>query len=264
MTRHWTWLLMAALAVTGVARAQEEPPPPDTEAFFGEPPPDDMLMPPPAGEPPPEQAPPEPGGPGDGPPPVEQWLQHLQQENPAEFESLRKLREDDPQAFRHALHRRLLEQRLTDAVAAYPKLQEAFQSMPEEERIEALRKLIHIAGPPGMRRGPGGKGPGFQGMRGGGPGKGSAVRKLEEEAGELARSYQKADDEAAREKIKAELRAKLEQVFDTKEQERLQHIERAEKEMTRLKEMLETRRASRDEIIDRRLKDLTDDNALKW
>ena len=89
MMRRWTWLLMAALAVTGVARAQEEPPPPDTEAFFGEPPPDDMLMPPPTGEPPPEQAPPEAGEPGerpDGPPPVEQWLQHLQQENPAEFE----------------------------------------------------------------------------------------------------------------------------------------------------------------------------------
>ena len=266
MIKQHVWWMVAMLALADVAQAQEmpggEPPPPpaDTDVFFGEPPPDDMMMPPPDAESMPgEMAPP--GMQTGTPPPVDRWLKRLQQENPQEFEALQKLRQEDPQGFRHAMHVRLLQQRLTDAVAAYPQLQQAFMSMPEEERLEALKKLTFIAGPPGMHRGQGPKG-----MRGGpgGPGKDSAARKLEDEAGAIARTYRETSDPAEKEKILGDLRTTLEQIFDAREQERLQHIERAEKEMARLKEMLENRSSRRAEIIDRRLKDLTEDNSLKW
>lgn len=266
MNKKQVWWMVAMLAVASVAQAQEMsggeplPPPADTDVFFGEPPPDDMLMPPPDAEFMPEDMMP-PGVQTGAPPPVDRWLKRLQQENPQEFEALQKLRQEDPQGFRHAMHVRLLQQRLADAVAEYPPLQQAFMSMPAEERLEALKKLTFIAGPPGMHRGQGPKG-----MRGGpgGPGKGPATRKLEDEAGALAQAYRKTSDPAEKEKVLGELRAKLEQIFDAREQDRLQHIERAEKEMARLKEMLENRSSRRTEIIDRRLKDLTEDNSLKW
>ena len=275
MTHRWIYLMVTLLALGSIARAQENPegvpPPPsdDTDVFFGEPPPDDMLMPPPdmdamrEGMMPPGE--PEQDGQRGRPAAIDRWLQKLQQENPEEFAALQKLRKEDPMAFRRAMHERLLKQRLKDAVEEYPQLQQAFMSMPEEERMEALKKLTFIAGPPGMRHG--GQGPKGQqgGMRGGpGPERDSATRQLEDQSGALARAYREASDPAEKEKILADLRGKLEQIFDAREQERLQHIDRAEKEMARLKEMLENRRARKAEIIDRRLKDLTEDNSLKW
>mgnify|MGYP001545066878 CR=1 FL=1 len=45
---------------------------------------------------------------GDGPMRhVKEWVEQLKEENPEEYERLMKLREDDPEAFRQALHARL-------------------------------------------------------------------------------------------------------------------------------------------------------------
>lgn len=220
--------------------AGQEPP----EEMPGPPPEDAEFMPPPGGPPPGEEGLAPPG------PPVDQWMEHLRKERPEDFERLKQLRQDDPQAFRGALHQRLRQERIMRNLKDHPRVMEFLLGLPEQERDQVLRKLA-----------PGGPGRGFRGPP---EVTNPEVMKLEAEAQRLAKSYRKAAGDDERAKIRGELQGKLETLFDLREQERARQIERIETDLGKLKKALEDRQAHRADIISRRLGELTDGDALKW
>ena len=79
-------ILISTVILSGTILAQPpmgfQPPPPDAGPEMGEPPPHHT-------------------------PPVDRWMQFLQQKDPEEFERLSTLRKDDPEAFRNELAEKL-------------------------------------------------------------------------------------------------------------------------------------------------------------
>ena len=80
----------------------------------------------------------------------------------------------------------------------------------------------------------------------------------------LVQEYHATDDATARDDLKSQLRVHLEDVFNRKEVMRKQHMERIKTELEKAQESLDKREANRDEIIDRRLLELTEGDPLKW
>ncbi|MFH0954287.1 MAG: hypothetical protein V1873_08155 [Verrucomicrobiota bacterium] len=231
------WVL---LAVPRFAASQEPP---------------EEFMPPPGEE---EMAPPPMGGPAEpgpeAPPPgapVDQWMERMKQDHPAEFERLRALREKNPEGFRWALHQRVREGRVLKALRDYPKVFEFLMGLPEDERAKVLLKLAQAQGPRGGPHGP----PAMLNPE---------ILRLETEARQLSRTYRETTDETARQKLREDLRQRLEALFDLREKERAAQIERIQADVSNLKKALEDRKARREEIISRRLDELTDGDALKW
>ncbi|MBP7830516.1 MAG: hypothetical protein KA248_11415 [Kiritimatiellae bacterium] len=224
-------LMLGFLALAGSAGAQE---------------PDEELPPPAMEEPPPgELAPPPPPAEGR---PVDRWMERLERRNPEEYRRYQDMRHRDPEGFRRELAGRLGRERLQKALQAHPRLQAFLESLPEEERADillALGRALRPEGPPP----PHDEGP---------------VQAGQGEIAKLAREFRTASDPAQREQIRADLKARLGELFDAREQRRREHIQRIQAEMTRLQGMLESRRASREEIIERRLQELTADESLKW
>jgi hypothetical protein len=222
------------------------PPPPDG--------PSPELIPSDDGTPPPGDFEPEMGrgrGPAHSGEMLDRWMERLSTRNPQEYERLQKLRAEDPEAFRHALHSRLREERAMAGLRDLPKLKEFIRSLSPEERDEVLRRF---AAPPGGRGGP----HGFQ------PGMNPEIRDLERETMELSKAYRESADAAQKEKIRTDLKTKLGALFDLRESERQAHVEQIEKDLANLKNSLTDRQARREEIIERRLTELTDGDALRW
>jgi hypothetical protein len=219
------------------------------QGFAEEPP----LSPPPGEMPPPESLDaPEPAGPPPGPeaPPVDIWMDRLHRRNPDEFRHFQRMRHQDPEGFRKELATRLGRERLEAGMAAHPRLRAFLETLPESERMEvilALSRVLRPEGPPPSRESAG-----------------PETQSLREDISRLAGEYRKTDDPEQRERLQAELRVKLGEMFDAREQDRAQHIERIQAEIAKLQQLLESRRARREEIIDRRLHELTDDENLKW
>ncbi len=212
-----------------------------------------------------------------GPPPLERWMEKQKIENPAEYERLKQLQTQDPKAFRHMMLKRLNQERFRMAFKDHPQIYEAFKNLPDNERDEILRKLTQ-AGPQGGQPMQGQLGQGQPGQ--GQPGQGQPmqgqpaqgrpeminpeVKQLTDETMELSRSYHEAPSAEMREKIRGELRAKLEVLFDAREKDRQANVERMEGEMNRLKDALKQREENRDTIIDERLNEMTGSDTLKW
>lgn len=207
----------------------------------------DLELPPPLLE-----APPPSGGPDPAPPPggghsVDRWMNRLEKRNPDEFRRYQDMRLRDPEGFRRELAGRLGRERLQKAVQAHPRLQAFLESLPEQERVEILISLgraLRPEGPPPPDEGP--------------------IETGQGEIARLAREFQTTTDPAQRERIRADLKARLGALFDAREQRRTEHIQRIQAELARLQGMLESRRGNRDEIIERRLQELTGDESLKW
>ena len=73
------------------------------------------------------------------------------------------------------------------------------------------------------------------------------------------------EDSPEREALTAELRQKLEEIFSMKEENRRRETEQLEKELSKLRDQLQKREQSREQIIDRRLKELIGERqALDW
>lgn len=235
------WLAAGLCALVPAFLAAQEPP----ERFMP-PPGEEEMVPPPMGGPaePGPEAPP-PGA------PVDQWMERMKQDHPADFERLRALREKNPEGFRWALHQRLREERILKALRDHPKVFEFLMGLPEEERAKVLLKLAQTQGPRGGPHGP----PGMMNPE---------ILRLETEARQLSRTYRETTDETARQKLRQDLRQRLETLFDLREKERAAQIQRIETDLTNLKKALDDRKARREEIINRRLQELTDGDALKW
>ena len=185
-------------------------------------PPDDDPPPP---RPPPEHngfAPPHP--PPDGPPPVQQWMERWKEKRPEEYDRLQRLREEDPEAFRAELHRRLQEAR--------------------------------------REKGPGRKGGDFgpHGGPGGDFDPGSPqLKAAENKVRELAHAWRSAGSAEDQARLKAELEAALGQAFDQREQLRRERLAEMEKKLAELRSGLEQRSGQRAAIIEKRLREITSD-----
>ncbi len=81
---------------------------------------------------------------------------------------------------------------------------------------------------------------------------------------ELSRKYAETEDPAAKEKVKAELEEAVQQAFDARIRQRLERLERMEKELKRIREQIEERKAHRDKICQTRVEELTRDPRYRW
>ena len=144
---------------------------------------------------------------------------------------MQRLREEDPEAFRAELHKKL----------------------------EALRR----------DKGLGERGDGERKFPGGGPGGDfdpgdPALKASEQKIHELASAWRKADGAEEKAQAKAKLQSALGEAFDRRESVRRERLAQMEKKINELRSTLEQRRAQREAIIEKRLQELTAGDALNW
>lgn len=255
MNRHLVSLIVA-LGLGFAARAQTPPPadapPPDDVAAWDEPSPGDAPRlpdgPPPDGITPPGEPDHGPARP-DGGPPTQQFLDMLRNRNPEEFERMRRLREEDPEAFREELRNRIRRERERMGRDAGPDEGPAWRRGGQELRERIGRQVVeggvrHAMSSESLRS--------------------PELDQLERKAGDLARAVREAPDDAAKAKARSDLRAALASSFDLREKMRRERFKHMEAQVTKVREMLDTRQVHRDEIIDKRLQSMTEGDALAW
>jgi hypothetical protein len=192
--------------------------------------------------------------------PPMRWMENLRRENPAEFERLQQLRHEDPRAFRQQLHQALKYERGMIRLRRFPRIMQAVNEMPEEQRREFIEGFSFPPEPdskqdrPQQQRrrfghpfppGPEGEPPNPE------------YNRLQGELNELVLAYRAANDPAEQQKLAGPIREILTQLFDLRGQTRLKHIERMEKDLERLRKNLSDRQAMRDSIIEIRFRELT-------
>ena len=81
-------------------------------------------------------------------------------------------------------------------------------------------------------------------------------KKLEEDARQLAKNYRDAEDQNDKARLREELKALLDRLFDYRQMNRQFEIEKLEKRLEELKDVNERRLANKEEIVGRRLDEL--------
>lgn len=242
-----TMMLVLLLAAAFAARAQTPPPdalpPPGDGRDWEEPAPGPELD---ADAPPPGETAAPTGHPTprrpEGGPPIQQFLDMLKQRNPAEFERMRALREENPEAFREELRNRIRDEReRRGGPAAMP----AWKRGPEHAGHAIAEGGVRQAMAGETLRSP-------------------ELDRLERNAAELARALREAKTDEEKSRARADLRAALANVFDAREAMRRERFQRMEAQLGKVREMLDKRQAHRDEIIDKRLQSMTEGDALAW
>ena len=183
--------------------------------------------------------------------PVDRWMEGLEKRDPESFGRFQRLRLQDPAGFRREIAGRLRREHVRAGMAAHPRIREFLMNLPEEERQEIMAALARVLAPRGEGRSRA-------------PPPSPELDALQADVKRLARAFREAKDEPAREAARSELRDKLAVLFDAREQGRALHIRHIESELAALQQMLESRRTNRQENIERRLNDLTGEDALKW
>ena len=227
-------LFLLSLLAAGVAAAQ--PPPDDPDAAPAAP--RDWAEP---GMPPPPS-----GGPGEKPH-IQRFLDMLRQQNPTEFDRMKKLRAEDPEAFRQELHARLQRERERRGIDGAPGNGQMMRGMAGDMRDRMARA---------MKDG----GPGPDGMNVRSP----EIDRLEQKSRDLAQAYRKAADDAEKTRLQGELKAALSEAFDLRESIRRERFAQMEARVKKVREMMDQRQAQRDAIIERRLQELTEGEKLAW
>ena len=88
---------------------------------------------------------------------------------------------------------------------------------------------------------------------------------LERDCRTLAQEYRKSKDGLRKSRVKADLKNYLTELFNLRETERAEKVTELEQELTRLKEMLAFRKKNKDKIIEKRLREMLDeDGMLQW
>jgi len=89
--------------------------------------------------------------------------------------------------------------------------------------------------------------------------------KLERDCRTLAHEYRKLKNENRKSQIRADLKNCLTELFNLREAERAEKVTELEQELARLKEMLAFREKNKDKIIEKRLREMLDeDELLHW
>jgi hypothetical protein len=189
-----------------------------------------------AQEPPeqPEGPPPEMMEPEMGPPPSHDPLQGERSEAPFVDRWLDRMKEKHPEEYA-----RLLKLRETSP-------EEFRQALHEKLAQEKMRSRSH------------------DGEHGRPPPMNPEIMKSEKEAMDIAKTYRQTTDAAQKEQIRKDLRQKLEVLFDLREKDRQEHIRRIEADLANLKKSVDQRQKNREQIIDRRLQELTGEEGLRW
>ena len=219
----------------------------------------------PAAPPPPESlddgrqlSPPEDAGPrpGFG---LDFWLDRVKEQNPQEFERLKKLRGDDPEAF-HAEARKMIRREIGERLKRErPAVFAALEKLSPEDREWVFSRMQPRGG---MWQGQGGElNRRGDGARGQGPGPGP--ENGEEAIRSLAKSYREAD-EPNKAEIREKIRKTLTESFERRSERRRNELAQFEKRIGEMRKVVEERQANRDAIIDKRLKEITEDENLAW
>ena len=266
------WLLPLALCAQW-AVAQEAPPPPPPGAPVPPPPPGAMRRG--NGEGPGRRGLGEgvvrerlrehlpPGGPGQGPRMLERpegaagghfegvriYLAKLKEENPEKYEKLMKLQQDNPAEFRQILRSHMTKELLKRKLDGFPEIREAIEKMPEERRAELTRRFMGMpdAGPgPGPNAGPDARPGDERGDQRGPPARFEKMR-------DLTRKMQKAGTDDERAAAKAELLKAAGEAFDANIQERMEHLERMEQEIKRIRAELDEQKGRKEQMIKERI-----------
>lgn len=169
---------------------------------------------------------------------LESWLEHMRRENPEEFERLMTLREEDPEAFRQALRSRrdgLREHGAPEGRSGDRRVQGAPRDLPPEEQRRPMA--------------------GFARGRDGSGAKDPAITRLEQQTRRLVNACRNASGEE-RDQLHAKLRVNLEEIFELRERQRREMVERMSRKLETLREELEKRDKQRDKLIDRRMEEL--------
>lgn len=170
---------------------------------------------------------------------VERWLERLKTDNPEEYERLTTLREEDPRAFHDELRERVKQ-----------KMRETFNTR-RNERQGGKPHADEARGPNdqnphGGRRG-GGRRPFMEQT--------PEMQELEQEArrlGEQLRSVE-GDEQAA---VRDRLRSVIGKLFDARESQRREQLQRMRDDLDRFQSMIEKRSANREQIIDNYMEQL--------
>lgn len=249
--------LLALLAATLAAIAQEKPapagPPPNGQPAAGNPRPEHGFRPDRGGIP---------GGDGRGrffgPPggegpdrPMQRWLESRREQNPEEFERMKRLHEENPEEFRRQLGQRLLQERVRRAAQNHPEVRAALDQIPPEKQKAFFQELFELHGgePGGFRpeRGPD-RGP----DNAGGPDrKGSFL-----EVQNLVQRHRAAASAEEKERIAGELRAKVGDFYRRRVKEREDQIARMEQEILKARREVEEQAKTSDQAIESRVQGL--------
>lgn len=181
---------------------------------------------------------------------VDDWLRHVAEQDPAEFDRLQQLRKEDPHRFRKELRGRLVREQVRKKLMSDPDMKAFLESLPDEKRNALINRLAEPGSGP-MRR------------HGGPPNQNKEAQELDRTVKQLVKTYRNAAD-ADQDGLRDELRTALARQFDLRETERQKYLARLDEKLRKLKVSVDRRQANRDQIIDRRLQELTKGDPLAW
>ena len=92
----------------------------------------------------------------------------------------------------------------------------------------------------------------------------SEEKQLERKSRSLAKKYREADDETEKARLREELEVLLDGLFDYRQMNRKGEIERLEKRLAELREDNQKRLANKEEIVQKRLRELLGEKGLEW
>lgn len=209
-----------------------------------------------------QPGPPRPGAPmaneGDEMPPprIQRFLDKLQEDDPQEYERLLELRENDPEAYRQALR-----ERMRDAREQRGGMRDAREQrgMRDGGGAPGPRDEDRLDGPPDRDRRRHHEQ--SRGMRGGDwKAPNPEMEKVDASVREITKKLRNAPPEE-QEELRGELKAALEKGFDLRQQMRKDRLTEMEKRVEHIKNILDKRASQRDEIIQRRLDEITGQGA---
>ncbi len=237
---------------------------------------------------PPRPKPPSPKDKGDAPArpsgawtegarPVDRLLEYVRRNHPEDYERLSTLRRENPEAFQQELRRR------------FEEASNRFREQgPDPRRTNAWRRAEGGPGPrpmvpdglearrpapPAHAEGDGRKAqPGSAAERtekapprtaGKHAPFGSAMAEQMERVKGLVDEYHRAKGEA-RDPIRRRIREQIGQAYELRERDRANRIRQMEEELARLKKEIEERRGLREQIIDRKVDELLDEDPTAW
>ncbi len=156
----------------------------------------------------------------------------VRERDPAQYERLTHLREQDPDAFFREMKRLRDAHHAKRMLNKRPRIAEAIRELPHDDRRWLLQHLheTQAAGPEGFRQD-------------------NRPDNLRADIRRQVGLYRKATSEEERAGIRASIEATSEELFNLREQERLRQIRRAEDMLEKLKAEYEVRQEQKDSII---------------
>lgn len=89
--------------------------------------------------------------------------------------------------------------------------------------------------------------------------------KMDQESNRLGEEYRKAGSQQEKDKIRMNLKAVLDQLFDIREKNKQFEIQHLEEQLAKLKGTMADRKKNKEQIVQNRLEDLIDEgNSMKW